>query len=323
MLAIRISKTGGPEVLEAVEVETPRPGPHDVLVRNQAIGLNFIDTYQRGGLYPMSLPSGLGSEGAGVVEAVGSEVTRFKPGEQVAYGTGPTGAYAELHLVPEGRLVKLPAGISVKTGAAAMLKGMTCEFLLHRCYPLKAGEAILVWAAAGGVGSILGQWAKAIGAVVIGCVGNEQKAEIARAHGCDHTILYKSEDVAGRVRELTGGAGVRVAYDSVGKTSLESSLKSLGRRGLLVSFGNASGPAPAVEPLTLSRSGSLYMTRPTLFDYVATTEELDASAAAVFEVIRSGKIKIEIGGEFPLRDVRKAHEALQAGDTTGPQLLIP
>ena len=196
MLAIRISKTGGPEVLEAVEVETPRPGPHDVLVRNQAIGLNFIDTYQRGGLYPMTLPSGLGSEGAGVVEAVGGEVTRFKPGDEVAYGTGPTGAYAELHLVPEGRLVKLPAGISVKTGAAVMLKGMTCEFLLHRCYPLKAGEAILVWAAAGGVGSILGQWAKAIGAVVIGCVGNEQKAEIARAHGCDHTILYKSEDVA-------------------------------------------------------------------------------------------------------------------------------
>ena len=219
--------------------------------------------------------------------------------------------------------MKLPADIDIKTAAGAMLKGMTSEFLLRRCYPLKAGETILVWAAAGGVGSILTQWAKAIGAVVIGCVGSEAKAEIARAHGCDHTILYKSEDVAARARELTGGAGVRVSYDSVGKSSFEASLKSLGRRGMMVSFGNASGPAPAVEPLVLSRSGSLYLTRPTLFDYVATTEELDACASAVFEVIRSGAVKIAIGQEFPLREARKAHEALQSGETTGSQLLIP
>ena len=323
MLAIRISKTGGPDVLEAVDVPVPQPGPHDVLVRNQAIGLNFIDTYQRSGLYPMSLPSGLGSEGAGVVERVGAEVTRFQPGDVVAYGTGPTGANAEMHLVPEGRLVKLPPDIPVRTAAAAMLKGMTCEFLLRRCHPLKAGEPILAWAAAGGVGSILTQWAKAIGAAVIGCVGTAEKAQIAKANGCDHVVLYKSEDVAARVRELTGGAGVRVVYDSVGKSSFEASLKSLGRRGLFVSFGNASGPVPPIEPLLLSRSGSLYLTRPTLFDYVVTTEELDASASAVFEMIRSGQVKIDIGGEFPLRDIRRAHEALQAGETTGSQLLIP
>jgi NADPH2:quinone reductase len=323
MLAIRFNQTGGPEVLEAVDIPQPTPGPPDVLVRNQAVGLNFIEIYQRTGVYPLSLPSGLGSEGAGVVEAVGDEVTRFKVGDRAAFATGPTGAYAEMYVLPEGRAVKLPADIDVRTAAAAMLKGMTSEFLLRRCYPLKAGETVLVWAAAGGVGSILSQWAKAIGAVVIGCVGSPAKAEIARALGCDHTILYKSEDVAARARELTGGAGVRVSYDSVGRSSFEASLKSLGRRGMMVSFGNASGPAPAVEPLVLSRSGSLYLTRPTLFDYVATTEELDACASAVFEVIRSGAVKISIGEEFPLREARRAHEALQSGGTTGSQLLIP
>jgi NADPH2:quinone reductase len=323
MLAVRFEKTGGPEVLQVVEVPVPQPGPRDVLVRCQAIGINFIDTYQRGGLYPMSLPSALGSECAGVVEAVGAEVTRFKPGELIACAVGPLGADAEYYLTPESRGVPLPPDIPVRTAAAAMLKGMTCEALLRRCYPLKAGEPILVWAAAGGVGSIMTQWAKAIGAEVIGCVGSPDKVALARAHGCDHVLLYKSEDVAARVREITGGAGVRVAYDSVGKTSFEASLKSLGRRGVLVSFGNASGPAPAVEPLTLSRSGSLYLTRPTLFDYVATTQELDACASAVFEMIRSGQVKIEIGGEYPLREIRRAHEALQSGETTGSQLLIP
>jgi len=226
-------------------------------------------------------------------------------------------------VVPEGRAVKLPPDISPRTAAGAMLKGMTSEFLLRRCYSLRAGEPILVWAAAGGVGSILTQWAKAIGAVVIGCVGSPAKAALAQKQGCDHTILYKSEDVAARVRELTGGAGVRVSYDSVGKSSCEASIKSLGRRGLFVSFGNASGPAPAIEPLLLMRSGSLFLTRPTMFDYVTTTEELDASASAVFEVIRSGAVRIGIGGEFPLRDARKAHEALQSGETAGSQLLIP
>jgi NADPH2:quinone reductase len=323
MLAIRFSKTGGPEVLEALDVDTPAPGPGEILVRNQAIGLNFIETYQRGGLYPVPLPAGLGSECAGVVEAVGPDVTRFKPGDAVGCAVGPTGAYAELYRTPAARAIRLPPDIDARTAASRLLKGMTCEALLRQVYPLKAGEPILVWAAAGGVGSILTQWAKAIGAVVIACVGSEKKVAVAKAHGCDHVILYKSEDVAARVREIAGGAGVRVAYDSVGRASFEVSLASLGRRGMMVCYGNASGPAPAVEPLRLSRGGSLFLTRPTLFDYVVTTEELDACAAALFDVVRSGKVKIEIGGEFPLRDARKAHEALQSGETIGSQLLIP
>ena len=323
MLAIRYTATGGPEVLETVEAPTPTPGPGQVLVRNEAIGLNFVDTYQRSGLYPVQLPATPGSEGAGEVEAVGDGVTRFRPGDKVAYGTGPMGAYGEYHLVPEDRLLKLPEGISPRIAAAAMLKGMTCEMLVRRCYPLRAGEPALVWAAAGGVGSILTQWARAIGAVVIGCVGSEEKVATAQDHGCDHVILYKQEDVPARVREITGGAGVRVSYDGVGRASFESSLKSLGRRGMLVSFGNASGPVPPVEPLALSRGGSLFLTRPTLFDYVATREELEQSAAALFEVILSGQVKIEIGAEFPLRDARKAHEAIESGATTGSILLIP
>ncbi len=323
MLAIQIQKTGGPEVLEVVDLPVPRPGPGEVLIRHEAIGLNFIDTYMRGGLYPVQLPSILGSEGAGVIEAVGEGVTRFKPGDRAAHGAAGRGAYAEYQVLPAGRVNRLPESIGARTAAAAMLKGMTAETLLRHVYPLKAGEPCLVWAASGGVGSILTQWAHSIGAVVIGCVGSEAKAELARSHGCDHVILYKSEDVAVRVREITGGQGVRVSYDGVGKASFEASLKSLGRRGMLVSFGNASGPAPAVEPLALSRGGSLFLTRPTLFDYVASTEELDASASAVFDVIASGAVKIEIGREYALRDVRKAHEDLQAGETFGSQVLIP
>ncbi len=323
MLAVQIARTGGPEVLELVELPRPEPGPGQILVRHQAIGLNFIDTYMRSGLYPLPLPAILGSEGAGVVEAVGEGVTRFEPGDRVAHGAAGRGAYAEFQALPEDRVSKLPDGIDVKTAAAAMLKGMTAEFLVRRCYPLKAGEPCLIWAASGGVGSILSQWAKAIGAMVIGCVGSEAKADIARSHGCDHVILYKSEDVAARVREITGAAGVRVSYDGVGKASFEASLKSLGRRGMLVSFGNASGAVPPFEPLALSRAGSLYLTRPTMVDYAATVEELDACAAAVFEVILSGAVKIEIGREYALRDVRKAHEDLHAGETVGSQLLIP
>jgi NADPH2:quinone reductase len=323
MLAIRISRTGGPDVLETVDVPTPQPGAGEVLVRHEAIGINFIDTYQRGGLYPITLPSGLGAEAAGIVEAVGAGVTRVAAGDRVGYAMAPLGAYAEMHVVPEGRLVKLPADVDTRTAAAVMLKGMTVEFLLRRCHPLQAGETILVWAAAGGVGTLMSQWAKAIGATVIGCVGSEAKAELARANGCDHVILYKTEDVPARVRALTGGAGVRVSYDSVGKSSFEASLNSVGRRGLFVSFGNASGAAPAIEPLALLRAGSIFLTRPTLADYIVTPEELDESAGAVFEVIRSGKVKVAIGGEFALRDARRAHEALQSGETTGSQLLIP
>jgi len=271
----------------------------------------------------MPLPAILGSEGAGVVEAVGPEVTRFKAGDRVAHGAAGRGAYAEYQALPEGRVSRLPDGIDAKTAAAAMLKGMTAEMLLRHCYPLKAGETCLVWAASGGVGSILSQWAHAIGAMVIGCVGSEGKAELARSHGCDHVILYKSEDVAARVREITGGSGVRVSYDGVGKASFDASIRSLGRRGMLVTYGNASGPVPPFEPLVLSRAGSLFLTRPTLFDYVATIEELDASAAALFEVIGSGAVKIEIGREYALNDVRQAHIDLQAGETFGSQLLIP
>jgi NADPH2:quinone reductase len=323
MLAIQISHTGGPEVLEAVDLPIPKPGPGEILIRHQAIGLNFIDTYMRSGLYPMQLPSIIGSEGAGVVEAVAEGVTRFKPGDRVAHGAAGRGAYAEYQVLPAGRVSKLPDDIDVKTAAAAMLKGMTAEMLLRHVYPLKADEACLIWAASGGVGTILSQWAHAIGAVVIGCVGSEGKAELARSHGCDHVILYKSQDVAARVREITSDQGVRVSYDGVGKASFEASIKSLGRRGMLVTYGNASGPVPPFEPLVLSRNGSLFLTRPTLFDYVVTTEELDASAAALFEVIRSGAVKIEIGHQYALKDVQQAHKDLQAGETFGSQLLIP
>ena len=323
MLAIQINRTGGPEVLEAVDLPMPKPGPGEVLIRHHAIGLNFIDTYMRSGLYPVQLPATLGSEGAGVVEAVGEGVTRFKAGDRIAHGAAGRGAYVEYQTLPADRVSRLPEGVEFKTAAAAMLKGMTAEMLLRHCYPLKAGEACLIWAASGGVGTILTQWAKTIGAVVIGCVGSEGKMELARSHGCDHVILYKSEDVAARVREITGGAGVRVSYDGVGKASFEASIKSLGRRGMLVTYGNASGPVPPFEPLVLSRGGSLFLTRPTLFDYVATAQELDASAAALFEVIQSGAVKIEIGREYPLKDVRKAHEDLQAGETVGSQVLIP
>ena len=323
MLAIQILRTGGPEVLEPVELPRPAPGPGQILIRHEAIGLNFVDTYMRSGLYPVTPPLVLGSEGAGVVEAVGEGVTRFRPGDRAAYGTGSLGAYAEYNVVPEDRAARLPEGIDPRTAAACMLKGMTAEYLLLRCFPVKAGDAILVWAASGGVGSILTQWAKSLGALVIGCVGAEDKAELARAQGCDHVILYKQEDVPARVRQITGGLGVRASYDGVGKASFEASLKSLGRRGVLVSYGNASGPAPAVEPLALMRGGSLYVTRPTMVDYVTTREEHDASTAALFAVIASGAVKIRIGAEFPLRDARKAHEALQAGVTTGSVLLIP
>lgn len=323
MLAIRISRTGGPEVLESAEVPAPAPGPGEILVRQEAIGLNYIDTYHRTGLYPLRLPSGLGLEGAGVVEAVGEGVTRFSVGDRAAYGNGPLGAYADYHVIPADRAVRPPAGVDSRTAAAAMLKGMTAEFLLRRCYPVKAGDAVLIHAAAGGVGSILTQWARALGAFVIGTAGSPDKAALARTHGAHETILYRDEDVAARVRALTGGAGARVVYDGVGAATFEASLASLGRRGMLVSYGNASGPVPAVEPLRLSRGGSLFLTRPTLFDYVATTQELDESAGALFEAIASGAVNIDIGQTFPLAEARRAHEALEGRETTGSTLLIP
>lgn len=323
MLAIQAVRAGGPEVLEVVDLPVPTAGPGEILIRQEAVGLNFIDTYQRTGLYPIRMPAVLGLEGAGVVEAVGEGVTRFAVGDRAAFGNGPLGAYAEFHVVSADRAVKIPLGVSSRDAAAAMLKGMTAEFLLRRCYTVKKGDAVLVHAAAGGVGTILTQWAKALGAQVIATVGSADKAELAAALGADEVILYREEDVAARVRAITGGAGVRVAYDGVGAATLEASLSSLGRRGMMVSYGNASGPAPAVEPLRLSRGGSLFLTRPTLFDYITTVEELDESAGALFEVISSGAVKIGIGQEFPLSQTRQAHEALEARATTGSTLLIP
>jgi len=323
MLAIQAETAGGAEVLKAIDLATPTPGPGQILIRHAAVGLNFIDIYQRNGLYPIKFPSVLGLEGAGTVEAIGPGVTRFAVGDRAAYGTGPLGAYSEAHLVPEGRAVHLPKDISFDQAAAAMLKGMTAEFLIRRCYPVSAGDTILVHAAAGGVGTILTQWARALGATVIGTVGSDEKAVLAGAQGCHHTILYRSEDVAAKVAEITGGKGVQVVYDSVGADMFEASLSSLARRGLFVSYGNASGPVAPFAPARLAQAGSVFMTRPTLFDYVATTEELDASAAALFAVIGSGAVKIEIGARFALADTRKAHEALEGRSTTGATLLIP
>jgi NADPH2:quinone reductase len=322
MLAIQAREAGGPEVLEAVDIPRPTPKTGEILIRQEAIGLNFIDTYQRSGLYPVRLPAVLGLEGAGVVEAVGEGVTRFKVGDRAAYAGRP-GAYAEAHAVPEDRAVKIPPGVTTQEAGAGLLRGMTAEFLLRRCYPVKSGETILVHAAAGGVGSILAQWAQALGAVVIGAVGSIEKANLAKSYGCDHVILYREEIVAEKVREITGGAGVAVAYDGVGKDTFDGTLASLARRGMFVSFGNASGPAAPVDPQRLARGGSLFLTRPTLFDYIATTADLDDSAGALFSMIETGKVKIEIGQSFPLAETRRAHEALESRQTHGATVLIP
>lgn len=323
MKGIRLAANGGPEVLDLVDLPDPVPGPGQVLVRQTAIGVNYIDTYHRSGLYPLRLPSGLGMEGAGEVLAAGEGVTRFAPGDRVAFASGPIGAYAELHAVDAARAVAIPGGVDDRTAAAALLKGMTAEFLLRRCRPVATGETILIHAAAGGVGQIMVQWAKALGAVVIATAGNAAKAARVRDLGADHVILYGEQEVAVEVRRITGGAGVPVAYDSVGAATFEGTLASLARRGVFVSFGNASGPPPAVEPGRLMRMGSLFFTRPTLGDYVATTEDLDASAAAVFGRIAAGEISIEIGQTFPLSQARAAHEALESRQTVGSTLLIP
>ena len=323
MRAIRLSATGGPEVLDLVDLPDPEPGPGQILVRPSAIGVNYIDTYHRSGLYPLRLPSGLGMEGAGDVIAAGEGVERFAPGDRVAFASGPIGAYADLHLVDAGRAVRIPEGVDERTAAAALLKGMTAEFLLLRCRPVQPGEPVLIHAAAGGVGQIMVQWARALGAEVIATAGSPAKADRARALGAHHVILYGEQDVAAEVRRITGGAGVTAAYDSVGASTFEGTLGSLARRGTFVSFGNASGPPPAVEPGRLMRMGSLFFTRPTLGDYIATTAELDASAAAVFGRIAAGEISIEIGQTFPLSQTRAAHEALEARQTVGSTLLIP
>lgn len=323
MLAIQISRTGGPEVIEVVDKPVPTPGPGQILVRHAAVGLNFIDTYQRGGLYKIPLPSGLGSEAAGTVEAVGDGVERLKVGDRVAYASGPLGAYAEFHVTRADKAVHVPDTMALDVAAACLLKGMTAEYLLRRTHRVEAGETILVHAAAGGVGQILVQWGKALGATVIATAGGPAKTALASSLGADHVIDYDREDIAARVKEITAGKGVRVAYDSVGAATFEATLASLSRRGLFVSFGNASGPPPPVPPGRLNDAGSVYLTRPKLGDYTVTVEELDACAAALFAVIGSGVVKIEIGQRFALRDARAAHEALEGRRTVGATVLVP
>ena len=321
MLAIQAVRTGGPDVLEAVDLPVPAPGPGQVLVRHHAVGLNFIDTYHRSGLYPIKMPAVLGLEAAGVVEALGDGVTRFAVGDRVAYN-GSLGAYAEAAVIAADRAVKVPDNVSLEIAAAVLLKGMTAEFLVRRCFHVKPADVVLVHAAAGGVGSILVQWCKSLGATVIATVGTEAKAAIARDLGADHVILYDHEDVAARVAKITSGKGVAVVYDGVGKETFEASLKILARRGVLATFGNASGPVPPFSPLELS-GRSLFVTRPRLFDYIVTTEELDESAEALFAVLASGAVKIEIGQTFALAQARAAHEALEGRRTTGATLLLP
>lgn len=323
MLAIQLTQTGGPEVLRAVELPIPRPGPGQVLVRNQAVALNFIDTYLRKGLYPLTLPSGLGSEGAGTVEAVGEGVEVFTPGDRVAYPAGVAGAYAEFYLAEADRLLPLPDGVSAEVAAASLMKGLTAHALLTQCPAVQAGDVILVHAAAGGVGTIMTQWAAALGCTVIGTAGSEAKAQAALANGCRHVILYDEEDVAARVKDITGGQGVHVVYDSVGAATFEASLNSLARRGWMVCFGNASGPAPAVEPLRLMRGGSLVLTRPTVYDFISRRPELEAAASALFEMIVSGAVKIHIGQRFALSDAAAAHRAMESRATLGASILVP
>lgn len=321
--AIRFHQTGGPEVLRWEEVAVGDPAPGEARVRHQAVGLNYIDTYHRSGLYPLPLPSGLGTEAAGIVEAVGAGVTDLQIGDRVAYAGGPLGAYSQLRCLPADRLLKLPEAIDCRTGAAMMLQGLTAAYLLRRTYPVQAGDRVLIHAAAGGVGLIACQWAKALGATVIGTVSSEAKAELALAHGCDHIVYYTREDVAQRVREITGGEGVAVVYDGVGKDTFMGSLDSLRPLGMMVSFGNASGAVPPFNPLLLSQKGSLFLTRPTLGHYSAKREDLLALGAELFAVVASGRVKIEINQTYALSDAATAHRDLEARKTTGSTILLP
>ncbi|OGA18213.1 MAG: quinone oxidoreductase [Betaproteobacteria bacterium RIFCSPLOWO2_02_FULL_66_14] len=321
--AVRFHKLGGPEVLQLDDITIPDPGPNQARVRHAAIGVNFIDTYQRAGLYPMPLPCVAGNEGAGVVEAVGPGVTMVKPGDRVAYTGAPPGAYAEARLFAADRLVKIPEGVSDEQAASMMLKGMTVWYLIHRTYPVKAGETVLWHAAAGGVGLIACQWLKALGVTVIGTTGSDEKAALAKAHGCDHVIVYTRENFAERVKAITGGKGVPVVYDSVGKTTWEGSLDCLRPLGLMASFGNASGAVPPINVGILAQKGSLFLTRPTLFTYIAARADLETAAASLFAVVRSGKVKIEVTGRYALADAAQAHRDLEGRKTTGSIVLTP
>ena len=322
--AIRIHQAGGPEVLKYEDAPLKSPAPGEVLVRHAAIGLNYIDVYMRNGLYPLNLPQILGIEGAGEIIAVGDGVTEFTAGDRVAYSTMTApGAYCEMRTIPADQVVKLPGGIDYKTAAAVIFQGMTTEYLVRRTYEVKAGDTVLMQAAAGGVGTMLCQWAKHLGATVIGTVGSDAKAELAKQNGCHHVINYNNEDFVARVKEITDGRGVDVVYDGVGKATFAGGLDCLRPRGMMVVFGNASGPVDPVAPLTLSAKGSLYLTRPTLKTYISTREEIVLSATRVFDVVSSGAVKMHVGQEYALADTRKAHEDLEARKTTGATVIIP
>ncbi len=321
--AIRITANGGPDVMRWEDVEVGEPGEGQARIRHTAVGVNLLDTYHRSGLYPLPLPTGIGSEGAGIVEAVGAGVTVVKPGDRVAYGGGPPGSYAESRLTPASILVPIPAGVSDEIAAAVMLKGMTSRYLIRQTYPVKAGETVLFHAAAGGVGLIACQWLKALGATVIGTVGSDQKVEVARAHGCDHVIVSTREDVAKRVREITGGEGVPVVYDSVGKDTFMASLDCLKPLGMMVSFGNASGKVPPFDIGILAQKGSLYLTRPTLGTYTAARADLEATAKDVFAVIGEGKVKVEVRHRYPLAEAAQVHRDLEGRKTIGSIVMVP
>jgi NADPH:quinone reductase len=320
--AIRFHRTGGPEVLVWEQIEVGKPGPGEVRIRQSAVGLNFVDIYVRKGLYPAPLPSGLGSEGAGVVEELGEGVTELKPGDRVAYGHAPPGAYAEVRLIPADRLIRLPDSIDDRTAAAVTLKGLTVQYLIRQTYRVKEGDTILLHAAAGGVGLILSQWAKHLGATVIGTVGSDDKAQLARAHGCDHVIVYTREDFVQRVAQITGGRKVPVVYDSVGRDTFLHSLDCCAPLGLAVLFGQSSGP---VEPLNLgllAGKGSLFVTRPTLGTYAAERSSLAAMGRELFDVLQSGAVRVDVRQTYPLREAARAQADLEARRTTGSSVLI-
>lgn len=322
--AIRIHRNGGPEVLKWEAHEPGQPGNGEVLIKHEAIGLNFIDVYHRTGLYPLpALPAIPGMEAAGIVEAVGEGVTEFKPGDRIAYAGLPPGAYAQIRRIPAHRLVKIPDSIPSKTAAAMMLKGMTARYLIRSCYEVKPGDTILVHAAAGGVGSIVSQWANDIGATVIGTVGSREKAKLAKANGCHYPVLYNQDDFVVKVKEITDGRGVAVVYDSVGQATFMKSLECLERFGMMVSFGQASGSVPPFDPGILAAKGSLFLTRPSLMTYTEKREDLLAHAMDLFEAVKKGTVKINIGQEYPLSGAAEAHRHLEGRKTAGSTILIP
>jgi NADPH2:quinone reductase len=318
-----IRKTGGPEVLELESYDPGKPGAGQVLVRHKAIGLNFIDCYFRSGLYPTTLPYTPGFEGSGVIEAVGDGVTELKVGQRVAYGTGPAGAYSDVRVMPTATLVPVPDAIDDDAACAMMLKGMTAQYLLRQTFKVQAGQTILIHAAAGGVGLLVCQWAKHLGATVIGTVSSDEKAALAKAHGCDHPIVYTRDDFVGAVKEITGGKGVDVVYDSVGKDTFLKSLDCLRKLGMLVTFGQSSGKVEPFDTALLAQKGSLFLTRPTLFSYVATREELLACANDLIEVVASGAVKVQVDQKYKLADVAQAHRDLESRKTTGATVFTP